>query len=194
MVKDNDKSQWYINLWYAMNGSDVANAVKKADFTNQDSPYSGVSQSIKSEYFYTVSNNSKNDQKANYCEYESNLYTNSEWLEFALEHGIVSMEQAQYYNPSDDGDKIPELTGEGITWKSIIYTNAHDIVSQDDEVAIAIAEAKYKKEVTEIESKDKKYDQDLKKLDTEHSALQTEYESIKEVITKNTERSFKAFS
>ena len=43
-------------------------------------------------------------------------------------------------------------------------------------------------------NKDKKYEQDLKKLDTEHTALQTEYDSIKEVLSKNVERSFKAFS
>lgn len=46
----------------------------------------------------------------------------------------------------------------------------------------------------EIQNEDKKFDQDLKKLDTEHSALQTEYESVKSVIDKNVERSFKAFS
>jgi prefoldin subunit 5 len=57
-----------------------------------------------------------------------------------------------------------------------------------------MAEAKYKKTITEIESKDKQYDQDLKDLDTEHTALQTEYDSIKEVISKNVDRSFKAFS
>ena len=36
--------------------------------------------------------------------------------------------------------------------------------------------------------------QDLKKLDSEHNALQTEYESLKSVIDNNVERSFKAFS
>ena len=35
---------------------------------------------------------------------------------------------------------------------------------------------------------------DIKKLDTEHNALQQEYESLKSVIQKNAERSFKAFS
>ena len=45
-----------------------------------------------------------------------------------------------------------------------------------------------------LNNKDKKYDQDLKKLDTEHSALQTEYESLKSTIDKNVERSFNAFS
>lgn len=123
-----------------------------------------------------------------------NLFKSDDWLQFALEHGMVSMVQAQYTNPSADSGKFPELTSEGITWKSIIYTNASDIKSQEDEVAIALAEVKYKNAITEIENKDKKFDQDLKKLDTEHTAIQTEYDSIKEVISKNIDRSFKAFS
>ena len=123
-------------------------------------------------------------------EIDENLINNPEWLEFALEHGIVTLEQAIF---KEDGSTTYPGMGT-FDWVSKAYTSATDIVSQDDEIAIAIAEAKYKKTVKEIENKDKKYDQDLKKLDTEHSALQTEYESIKEVISKNAERSFKAFS
>ena len=133
-----------------------------------------------------------NDNKntAKYTELDPNLLNNQEWLEFALEHGVLTMEQAIF---NEDGS--PEYPGMGtFDWVTMTYTNASDIVSQEDEVAIAIAEAKYKREMTEIENKDKQYDQDLKKLDTEHTALQTEYESIKSVIQKNVERSFKAFS
>ena len=90
--------------------------------------------------------------------------------------------------------KQPDLTCEGYTWNSIIYSNASDIVSVEDSAAIARAEVDYENTLREIENDDKKLDQDLKKLDTEHSALQTEYESIKSVIDKNVERSFKAFS
>ena len=128
--------------------------------------------------------------KSNFAELDENLINNSEWLKFALEHGLITLEQATFFE--DGSAKYPDM-GQ-YDWVSKAYTNAVDIVSQDDEVAIAIAEVKYKNTITEIENKDKKYDQDLKKLDTEHNALQTEYESIKEVITKNVERSFKAFS
>ena len=128
--------------------------------------------------------------QTNFKELDENLINNPEWLEFAFKHGIVTLEQAIF---NEEGSiTYPEM-GQ-YDWVSKPYSNAADIISQDDEVAIAIAEVKYKKEVTEIENKGKKYDQDLKKLDTEHNALETEYESIKEVITKNTERSFKAFS
>ena len=126
----------------------------------------------------------------NYKELDENLINNAEWLQFALENGILTMEQASY---SEKGsEKYPEIGT--YDWTSIIYTNASDIKSQENETAIAVAEVKYKNAMTEIENQDKKYDQDLKKLDSEHSALQTEYDSIKSVIDKNVERSFKAFS
>ncbi len=185
IVNDKEKAQWYTNLWFKMNGSDTANLVKQIEGAE-----SGKIEFSIENLFERV----KDVHKANYELFDDNLYTNSEWLEFALEHGIVTMIQARYYNPADDSGKIMNSSFEGIYWQSIIHTEASDIISVDDEKAIAIAEVKYKRRMTEIENKDKKYDQDLKKLDTEHSALQTEYDSIKEVISKNTERSFKAFS
>lgn len=186
-VNDKDKAQWYTNLWYMMNGSDTVNKVKQKDIYDDE----------KNETYsvFIVDSAEKSGKNGTYEVFEDmNLFKSDDWLQFALEHGMVTMVQAQYSNPSADSGKVPELTSEGITWKSIIYTNASDIVSQEDEVAIAIAEVKYKNAIREIENKDKKFDQDLKKLDTEHTALQTEYDSIKEVISKNVDRSFKAFS
>ena len=137
-----------------------------------------------------TSETTKDESGTHYKELDPTLLNNSEWLEFALEHGVITLEQAQY---NEKGSvNYPNMGN--YDWTSIIYTNASDIVSQDDEVAIAKAEVEYENALKEIESEDKKIDQDLKKLDTEHSALQTEYESIKSVIDKNVERSFKAFS
>ena len=48
--------------------------------------------------------------------------------------------------------------------------------------------------MNDIENKDKRLDMELKNIDTEHNALQQEYESIKSVISKNVERTFKIFS
>lgn len=144
--------------------------------------------------YYRMGGGAENDDGTkdsnNYKELDENLINNAEWLQFALEHGILTMEQASYNE--NGSEKYPEI---GLyDWRSIIYTNAADIKSQEDEVKIAAAEVKYKNAITEIENQDKKYDQDLKKLDTEHNALQTEYESVKGIIDKNVERSFKAFS
>ena len=38
------------------------------------------------------------------------------------------------------------------------------------------------------------FDIELKNIDTEHNSLQTEYDSVKSVISKNIERSFKIYS
>jgi hypothetical protein len=184
VINDSEKGQWYTNLWYGMNGSDTANLVE-------------TSQNDDGEYIHTLSgmgSTNKDISKSNFDIFDDRLYTSAEWLQFALEEGILRINQATLTSPAENSGKLLTLDGSGITWNSIVYTNARDMVYVDNEKAIAIAEVEYTKTVKEIEAKDKKYDSDLKKLDTEHNALQTEYDSIKDVISKNVERSFKAFS
>ena len=137
-----------------------------------------------------ISEAEKQDNQNNYKILDDYYMYNDEWLQFALEHGIITMEQVQY---QEEGETLVEQMNQ-YAWVSIQYGNCADLYEETDEVAIAKAEAEYQRKTTEIQAKDKKYDTDLKKLDTEHSALQTEYDSIKSVIEKNVERSFKAFS
>ena len=179
-LDDKEKAQWYVNLWYMMNGSDSANLVKNDSTTELD----GV---------FIVAAESKSN-KGNYKVLEDNLMTSPDWIQFALEQGIVTLVKAQYYDPTEDNGKAGELTSEGIFWTATNWSSCTDMSSTEDAVAIARAETEYNQKLRDIESKDKKFDNDLKKLDTEHNALQTEYESVKSVIEKNTERSFKAFS
>lgn len=181
VVNDKDKGQWYINLWYMMNGSESANKVKEETNTN-------------GETYFIADSNSKNENGKNYKVIDDELLTSNDWLTFALKNGVVTLKQASYFNPSTDSAKTPEMSAEGFYWNATAYSSTSDMVAVEDETAIAKAEVKYKNTTTEIENQDKKYDQDLKKLDTEHNALQTEYESLKSVIDKNVERSFKAFS
>lgn len=195
IISDKDKSQWYINLWFAMNGSNTANLAKEINFDSPDSIWSVVPESLRSTYRYYVPDSEKNEKGKNYKVLEDNLASSAEWLQFAIEQGIVTLEQAVYTRPAEDGKRVLDLKSEGIIWTPLdAPSNAKDLIYIDDEAKIARAEVKYKKAVKEIQNKDKKYDQDLKKLDTEHNALQTEYESIKSVIQKNAERSFKLFS
>ena len=46
----------------------------------------------------------------------------------------------------------------------------------------------------DIDRKDKQYDMDLSKLETERTALTKEYDSVKQVIKDNIERTFGIFS
>ncbi len=137
-----------------------------------------------------INDSKKEDNNNNYKILDDAFIYNKDWLKFALEHGIVTMEQVQY---QEEGETFNEKMNQ-YAWVSIQYGNCADMYEETDEVAIAKAEAEYQRKTTEIQAKDKKYDTDLKKLDTEHNALQTEYDSIKSVIEKNVERSFKAFS
>ena len=63
----------------------------------------------------------------------------------------------------------------------------------EDDTKIAAAEAKYEADLAQIQRLDSRYDLQMKQLDTEHNTLQTEYESVKNIITKNVESSFKTF-
>ena len=64
----------------------------------------------------------------------------------------------------------------------------------EDEREIALVEQQYKMDMADAEQKDNRFDLELKKLDTEHNALQTEYDSVKNVIDKNVEKTFNIFS
>lgn len=108
---------------------------------------------------------------------ETGLAHSAEWIKFALESGLVSMEQVDVKKQ----------------WISTMYSNCSNITESQVDVDITVAEAEYNKTMNEIEAKDKRYDIELKNIDTEHQSLQTEYETIKSVIDKNVERNFKMF-
>ena len=112
-----------------------------------------------------------------YTTIEKGLASSQEWLQYALESGLVSMEQV------NDEDM----------WVSTMYTNCSDITESTVDVDITRAEAEYTKKMNAIQAKDKRYDIELKNIDTEHNSLQTEYDSIKSVMDKNVERNFKMF-
>ena len=117
-----------------------------------------------------------NRMKEGYKQLENGLASSSQWIEYALESGIVSMEQVdKNYN-----------------WKSLDYKTCTKITEEtDNSAAVTKAEAEYNRAMNDINSKDSMYDIQLKNIDTEHSALQTEYDSIKNAMTKNIERTFK---
>ena len=68
------------------------------------------------------------------------------------------------------------------------------ITEKEDSAAMAIAEQVYQTQMDNLESQDKQFDLQLNKLESEHNALQTEYDSVKSVISKNVEKSFNIFN
>lgn len=117
-------------------------------------------------------------QSGGYQVLQDGLASSSEWIKFAFESGLVTLEQVDTDN----------------NWNTIMYSNCSDITEQTNNAAITIAEAEYNAAMNKIENKDKMYDLELKNIDTEHNSLQTEYDSIKTAIDKNIERTFKIYS
>lgn len=68
-----------------------------------------------------------------------------------------------------------------------------EAVSDDQNREMNILVATYNQKVEMLTAQDKIYDLKLKNIDTEHNACQTEIDSVKKVIDKNIERSFKIF-
>lgn len=171
---NSDEAQWYINLWHRMNGeSDY-----KAGYMNEteyDSATDGWVTDSKTGQSYAI--------------LEDGLMNDPEWIAFALKNSVITMEQVQYSNPNEAGTGL-----KNVAWTSIVYTSMTEMSEETSEKKRTKAEVIYEQAQRDIEELDKKYDNDLKQLDTEHNALQTEYESIQNVINKNVERTFKTFS
>lgn len=103
----------------------------------------------------------------------------SEWLYSQLSSGNI------FLNEYDIDKKLEQVS----------YTSGDaSLQVKSDTTEVAKAEAEYNTTMAAIQSKDKKFDLQLKELDTEHTAIQTEIESVKKVIDKNIERSFKVFN
>ena len=180
IILDPDKTEWYTNLWYRMNGAyddeELMQSAGDSDYNNHD-------------VFHEKYFDKTEASQQSWVEFDDTLINSSEWLQFALESGEITLEKVVF---NEDYDTTTEL--ENKTWTAVAWSSTTDIVEVEDELAITRAEVKYNQAMREIQAKDKEYDNDIKKLDTEHNALQTEYDSIKSVMDKNMERSFKAFS
>lgn len=107
----------------------------------------------------------------------------SEWLTNMIQSGMFTIETFTNNNQT--------LVGASVASDPVL---SFTTTTQIDSVAMAKAEAKYEHELKTIDKKDKKFDMDLNKLETERSALTKQVESIKKVVDDNIERTFGIFS
>ena len=113
--------------------------------------------------------------------------TDGDWLKRMIESGKITI----------DNSSIDKKTGK-ITFSSTGVSSdtylENTTTSTIDKSKLAKAEAEYEHETKLLDQKDKKFDMDLSKLETERKALTTEYESVKKVVQENIERTFGIFS
>ena len=186
---ESDEGQWYINLWHRMNGpSNYKTTIAGVDNGIHDPDNDGT---VTGDNVTSPTNGVTENGEVLWKVLEDGLMNSSDWLKYALEKGLVTIERVDFTDPTEYGTG---LENENYTWTSLIYTNIVDITEEQNEAAITKAEVEYEQALRDIEAKDKQYDNQLKLLDSEHNALQTEYDSIKGVIEKNIERTLKIYS
>ena len=112
---------------------------------------------------------------------------NAEWLQAMIQCGELTIDIVE-------ADKRTGLIILDPTSPSSDSALSYTPTTEIDKKALVKAEAKYEKSLKDIDKKDKQYDLTLSKLETERSALTTQYESVKKVIEENIERTFGIFS
>jgi membrane-associated HD superfamily phosphohydrolase len=110
---------------------------------------------------------------------ETKIFNDPNWLVTQLKAGNLTL---SYYSVAEKG------------FVSTTMDDDESITEREDSSAIKIAEQVYKNHMDKIEHQDKQFDMELTKLESEHNALQTEYDSVKKVISNNVEKSFNTFN
>lgn len=97
---------------------------------------------------------------------------------------VRSLDDAKLYSIDEATGQIKESpTGQlGSVLKEQYGTNA-----------LNIAQAEYDTVTTQVSAQEKIYDMELTKVNTEHTAIKTEYDAIKSLIGDNVEKSFNVF-
>ncbi len=69
-----------------------------------------------------------------------------------------------------------------------------DLTEISNTELIQQATVDYEKAIQDVDAKETKLDMQLAKIDQQHSALKTEFDSVKQIVSKNIDRSFKCFN
>lgn len=111
-------------------------------------------------------------------ENETNL-KDSSWFVKQLKSGALTL---SYYSNSEKA------------FMSTTLDDDESIAEREDSSAMVIAEQVYQSNMDKLERQDKQFDLQLNRLESEHNALQTEYEAVNKVIKNNVEKSFNIFN
>ncbi len=110
-----------------------------------------------------------------------------DWLSEALNSGEVSLYKMTKEESFLDGKAVN-------IFAEISMSSDPDITEVKNQELIDLASVKYEKAIDDVNTKDQKLDLQLAKIDSLHNALKTEYDSVKQIVSKNIDRSFKTFN
>ena len=153
--------------------------------------YSNLYYKMLSSGYYTYTDKPAEAQDNDHYVYDYNLYKGAS---SSTTNGTPLEDPNTFEEYLRSGELV--LQTYSLTEGKFVSTSISEdtcIQEVEDETQIAIAQANYENDLKQIERLDSRYDLQIKQLDTEHNTLQTEYESVKNVITKNVENSFQTF-
>ena len=110
--------------------------------------------------------------------------TGNDWLNNMINSGSVLIDFYNVNNPQKGWTETSVATSTTENYLKEVHDDSKD----------KIAEAEYEHELSIINAKDKRFDQELSNLETERTALKTEMDAIKQVKEDNVERTFGIFS
>lgn len=116
---------------------------------------------------------------------------NADYFQDALRNGgLYLYKNEQTTGTDEEGNTINITTGyNSVSWSSCGCI-ADSLDTEDD----AQAEAEYESKTLVLANQDKMLDLELNQIETQHKAIETEYDSVKKVIEKNIEVSYKIFA
>ena len=148
-------------------------------------------------YNNTVSATTQNlKYDANLVNYYKNIFNEMRTKGFTTVDDETKLKETDWFVKQLKAGKL-QLSYYSTVEKSFVGTGLdsdESIAQKEDSSAMAIAEQVYQNAMDKIESQDKQFDLQLNKLESEHSALSTEYDSVKNIIKKNVEKSFNVFN
>ncbi len=109
----------------------------------------------------------------------------------ALEEGLRSGAYMLVKETDSEGTQTVSIGG--VFYETIALDMCTMITDRSDENAMKKAEVEYERDMADIQAKDKKYEMDQKKIDTQYQAYLQEEESLKNVLSKNIENSYNTF-
>ena len=121
--------------------------------------------------------------KAKYTAVETKMPADNDYTSAEILNGINNgTMQIVYAEGEKAGEKVPDVIN------GTEFTVGYD--KSDD----AEADAEYRSKTAAIQIKEKRLQMDLNQVETQQKACDTEYESVKKIMDKNIDRTFKVFS
>ena len=111
----------------------------------------------------------------------------TEWIEHKIERGEAILNVMESTEASVGDEKVNIFAERNIATDT-------NLSMETDDLTVLKAQAEYENKMDNINAKDKQLDLQLSKLENERNALKTEYDTVKDLIKKNIEKSYKTFN